>query len=108
MLIDTPTGTMTVPGLIVKGQKVGGAPTPGNPPLLQDRIFLPLISLGLPSPQKRTTPSPASHLWDLTALPMECVSLTAPPSLCEQRTPAQGSCLQRWPTLCLWSVSLSK
>ena len=45
MLIDTPTGTLTVPGLIVKGQKVGGAPTPGNPPLLQDRIFLPLISL---------------------------------------------------------------
>ena len=45
MLTDTLTGTMTVPGLILKGQKVGGAPTLGNSPLLRDRIFLPLISL---------------------------------------------------------------
>ena len=57
MLTNTPTGTMTVPGLITKGQKAGGAPTPGNTPLLQDRIFLPLISLWNYPAHKNEPPS---------------------------------------------------
>lgn len=61
MLTDTLTGTMTVPGLILKGQKVTGVPTPGNPPLLRDRIFLPLISLWN-YPVHRHEPPPHQHL----------------------------------------------
>ena len=31
MLSDTPTGTITVLRLTIKGQRVGGGPIPGNP-----------------------------------------------------------------------------
>ena len=47
MLSDTPTGTMTVPRLTIKGQNLGSGPTPGNlysfPEITV--IILPLISL---------------------------------------------------------------
>lgn len=45
MLTDTLTGTMTVPGLILKGQKVTGVPTPETPLFSEIEQFLPLISL---------------------------------------------------------------
>ena len=47
MLSDTPTGGMTDLRMIIKGQKVGDAPIPGNflpfPKIVG--IILPLISL---------------------------------------------------------------
>ena len=47
MLNDIPTGAMTVPGPITKGQKVGRGPIPGNPRHFPEiaGIILPLISL---------------------------------------------------------------
>ena len=47
VLIDTPTGSMTVPRLTIEGQKVGGGPIPVSPcpssPVFG--IILPLNSL---------------------------------------------------------------
>ena len=47
MLNDTPTSTMTVPRLTIKGQKGGSGPIPGNPRPFPEivGIILPLISL---------------------------------------------------------------
>ena len=47
-LNDTPTGTMVVPRLLIKGQKVGSRPIPGNlcPFSKIVGIILPLDSLG--------------------------------------------------------------
>ena len=46
-LNDTPTGALTVPRLIIKGQKVGGGPVPGNLHSFSKVVgtILPLISL---------------------------------------------------------------
>ena len=47
MLSDTPTSTMAVPRLTIKGQKVGAGPIPGNPCPFSKivGIILPLVSL---------------------------------------------------------------
>ena len=46
-LNDTPTGALTVPRLIIKGQKVGGGTVPGNLHSFSKVVgtILPLISL---------------------------------------------------------------
>jgi len=88
MLNDTPTDAMTVPRLIIKGQKVSSGPIPRNPcPFPQTvGIILPLISLGN-YPADSNLRRPTLYLWSVffpgllspsemnCILSMKCLSL---------------------------------
>ena len=77
-LNDTPTGALTVPRLIIKGQKVGGGPVPGNLHSFSKVVgtILPLISLWI-FPAHKTNHPISQGLWpsEMThTLSVECVS----------------------------------
>ena len=108
MLTDTPTGTMTVPGLITKGQKVGGAQLLETPHFSKIGYSFHSLAYETTQPTKAnlplTTVSPLDS--DCVACGM-CISHSATLTF-QIEGPSPWFCLQRWPTLCLWSVSLSK
>ena len=77
-LNDTPTGALTVPRLIINGQKVGGGPIPGNLHSFSKVVgtILPLISLWN-FPTHKTHHPISQSLWPSEmahTLPVECVS----------------------------------
>jgi len=97
MLNDTPTDAMTVPRLIIKGQKVSSGPIPRNPcPFPQTvGIILPLISLGNYPAHVNYPPHILGTLtWeDLHSICGVCFSQDC-------------SHLLRWTAFCLWNVYL--
>ena len=97
-LNDTPTGALTVPRLIIKGQKVGRGPIPGNLHSFSELVgtILPLISLWN-FPAHRTNHPISQSLW-----PSEMAHTLWNVFL-------RGLFLPfRWTEFCLWNVYLSQ